>query len=302
MALMAALVLEGTFTAIVTPFTPDGSAVDVDALDRLVDAQIEGGVSGLVPCGTTGESPTLSDAEQVDVIRRVVVRAKGRVPVIAGTGSFSTKKTIEASKAAVEAGADAVMIVMPYYSKPSQDGLRMHAVEVARSVEVPVVLYNIPGRCIVDLLPETTERICSEAKNVVGMKEATGNVLRCQELVRRLGDRLTVLSGDDVLTLPMMAIGAKGVISVVSNVLPAETSRVTTLALAGKYEEARRAHFDLLELASLLFVEPNPAPAKAVLAKLGRMSPSVRGPLAPATDALTARLVEAMKRFGTEAR
>ncbi|NUP08556.1 MAG: 4-hydroxy-tetrahydrodipicolinate synthase [Polyangiaceae bacterium] len=299
---MAALVLEGTFTAIVTPFTPDGSAVDVDALDRLVDAQIEGGVSGLVPCGTTGESPTLSDAEQVDVIRRVVVRAKGRVPVIAGTGSFSTKKTIEASKAAVEAGADAVMIVMPYYSKPSQDGLRMHAVEVARSVEVPVVLYNIPGRCIVDLLPETTERICSEAKNVVGMKEATGNVLRCQELVRRLGDRLTVLSGDDVLTLPMMAIGAKGVISVVSNVLPAETSRVTTLALAGKYEEARRAHFDLLELASLLFVEPNPAPAKAVLAKLGRMSPSVRGPLAPATDALTARLVEAMKRFGTEAR
>lgn len=295
---MAELLLQGTYTAIVTPLTPDGDALDVDALDRLVDDQIAGGVSGLVPCGTTGEAPTLSDAEQLEVIRRVVARSKGRVPVLAGTGSFSTKKSIAASRAAVEAGADGVMIVMPYYNKPSQDGMRAHVLAIAKSVDVPIVLYNIPGRSVVDLAPETTERICAEAKNVVGMKEATGNVLRCQELARRLGDRLTVLSGDDALTLPMMAVGAKGVISVTSNVLPAHTSKVTRLALEGRFAEARAAHFELLELHGLLFVEPNPAPAKAALALLGKMSPSVRGPLVPASEGLTGRLREALARLG----
>lgn len=292
---MTTLALEGTFTALVTPFTADGSALDLDALDRLVDAQIAGGVSGLVPCGTTGEAPTLTDEEQTTVIARVVQRAKGRAVVVAGTGSFSTKKTIASSKAAVAAGAQGVMVVMPYYSKPSQDGMRAHVLEVAAAVDVPIVLYNVPGRTVVDLLPETTERICAEVKNVVGMKEATGNVIRCQELVRRLGDRLTVLSGDDVITLPMMSVGAKGVISVTSNVLPAETSRVTTLALAGKWEEARRAHFELIELHGLLFVEPNPAPAKAALALKGAMHPAVRTPLVPATSGLTDRLRQSLK-------
>jgi 4-hydroxy-tetrahydrodipicolinate synthase len=273
-------------------------AIDVEALDRLVEDQIEGGVSGLVPCGTTGEAPTLTDAEQIEVIRRVVQRARGRVPILAGTGSFSTKKSVSASRAAVEAGADGVMIVMPYYNKPSQDGMCAHVLEIARSVDVPVVLYNIPGRSVVDLAPETTERICAQAKNVVGMKEATGNVLRCQELVRRLGDRLTVLSGDDALTLPMMAVGAKGVISVTSNVLPAQTSRVTRLALEGRFHEAKAAHFELLELHGLLFVEPNPAPAKAALALMGKMSPAVRGPLVPCSEALTGRLQEALGRVG----
>ncbi len=294
---MAAIDFSGTFTALVTPFSPDGNALDLDALDRLVDQQIAGGVSGLVPCGTTGESPTLSEGEQLEVIQRVVRRAKGRVPVMAGTGSFSTKKTVAASKAAVEAGADAVMVVMPYYNKPSQDGMRAHVLEVAASVSVPIVLYNIPGRSVVDLLPETTERICESAKNVVGMKEATGNVLRCQELVRRLGDRLTVMSGDDALTLPMMAVGATGVISVTSNVLPKETSQVTSLVRAGKLEDARRAHFDLLDFHALMFVEPNPAPAKAALAHLGVMSSAVRGPLVAASAGLTARVVEALGRF-----
>ncbi len=294
---MAKLDLSGTYTALVTPFTPDGGEVDFAALDKLVDAQLAGGVTGLVPCGTTGESPTLTDGEQLDVIRRVVERARGKAPVLAGTGSFSTKKTVQASKAAVEAGADAVMVVMPYYNKPSQDGMRAHVLEVAAAVSVPIVLYNIPGRCIVDLLPETTERICAEASNVVGMKEATGNVLRCQELVRRLGDRLTVLSGDDALTLPMMAVGAKGVISVTSNVLPAETSKVTTLWREGKFEEARRAHFDLLEVHGLMFVEPNPSPAKAALAHKGAMNASVRGPLVPCSQALSGRIVEALGRL-----
>lgn len=298
---MRPLAISGTWTALVTPFTPDGSSIDFDALDKLVDTQLAGGVTGLVPCGTTGETPTLTDEEQVAVIERVVARAKGRAPVMAGTGSFSTKKTVASSKAAIQAGADAVMVVMPYYNKPSQDGMRGHVLEVAGAVDVPIVLYNIPGRSVVDLLPETTERICAEAKNVVGMKEATGNVLRCQELVRRLGDRLTVMSGDDALTLPMMSVGAKGVISVTSNVLPAQTSRVTTLWREGKVEEARRAHLDLLELHALLFVEPNPSPAKAALAHLGMMSASVRGPLVPCGEALSQRIKDALGRFDKRA-
>ncbi|WP_437966752.1 4-hydroxy-tetrahydrodipicolinate synthase [Sorangium sp. So ce260] len=294
---MTQLPLSGTFTALVTPFTPDGEAVDFEALDALVEAQIAGGVSGLVPCGTTGESPTLSEAETTAVVRRVVEAARGRVPVIAGTGSFSTKKTIEASRAALAAGAGGVMIVMPYYSKPSQDGLREHTLAVARAVQGPIVLYNIPGRTGVDLSAEATERICAAAPNVVAIKDATGNVLRCQELARRLGDRLTVLCGDDALTLAMMALGAQGVISVTSNVLPRETSAVTRRFLAGDLAGARAAHLALLELHGLMFVEPNPSPAKAALAALGRMSPAVRMPLSPAGEATRQQIVEAMRRI-----
>lgn len=289
--------LEGTWPALVTPFTPDASAVDLPALEALVDAQIAGGVSGLVPCGTTGESPTLDDDEALEVIRRVVDHARGRVPVLAGTGSNSTKKTVAASKAAVAAGASGVMVVVPYYNKPSQDGMRAHILEVAAAVDVPIVVYNIPGRSVVDMAPETTERLCAEAPRVVGMKEATGNVLRCQELVRRLGDRLVVMSGDDALTLPMMSVGARGVISVTSNVRPRETSLVTTLALRGEWAKAREVHLALLELHGLLFVEPNPSPAKAALAHAGTMSASVRGPLLPGSDGLRGRLVEALGRL-----
>jgi 4-hydroxy-tetrahydrodipicolinate synthase len=289
--------LAGTITALVTPFTPDGDAVDTAALSALVEAQIAGGVSGLVPCGTTGESPTLTDEEQVAVIKRVVEVAAGRVPVFAGTGSFSTKKTCLASKAALAAGADGVMVVMPYYNKPSQDGMREHVLAVARAVNCPIILYNIPGRSVVDLSAETTARICEAAPNVVAIKDATGNVLRCQELKRRLGDRLTVLSGDDALTLPMMAAGASGVISVTSNVRPRETSEVTTRMLAGDLNAARAAHFALLELHGLLFVEPNPAPAKGALADLGRMSPAVRAPMLPASEATRRQITEALGRL-----
>ncbi|WP_437633248.1 4-hydroxy-tetrahydrodipicolinate synthase [Sorangium sp. So ce854] len=289
--------MSGTLTALVTPFTPDGEAVDFQALDALVEAQIAGGVSGLVPCGTTGESPTLTEAETTAVVRRVVEAARGRAPVIAGTGSFSTKKTIDASRAALAAGADGVMIVMPYYSKPSQDGLREHLLAVAKAVSAPIVLYNIPGRTGVDLSAETTERVCAAAPNVVAIKDATGHVLRCQELARRLGDRLTVLCGDDALTVAMMALGAKGVISVTSNVLPRETSAVTRKFLAGDLAGARAAHLALLELHALMFVEPNPAPAKAALAALGRMSPAVRLPLAPAGDATRQQVADAVRRL-----
>ncbi|MDC3954705.1 4-hydroxy-tetrahydrodipicolinate synthase [Polyangium jinanense] len=291
---MQALTFSGTFTALVTPFTADGDAVDLAALDALVEAQIEGGVSGLVPCGTTGESPTLSDEEQVLVIKRVVEVAKGRVPVVAGTGTFSTKKTISASKAALAAGADAVMIVMPYYNKPSQDGMREHVLAVAREVSSPVVLYNIPGRCVVDLSAETTAQICERAPNVVALKDATGNVLRCQELKRKLGDRLTVLSGDDALTLAFGAVGASGVISVSSNVRPREVSEVTRALLANDFVRAQACHFALVELHNAMFIEPNPAPAKAALAAMGRMTPAVRQPLLPASEATQRKVAEAL--------
>jgi 4-hydroxy-tetrahydrodipicolinate synthase len=287
----------GTYTAIVTPFSKGGETVDFAALDAFVEAQIAGGVSGIVPCGTTGEAPTLSEEEQVAVIQRVVSVVAGRVPVVAGTGSFSTKKTVLASKAAVAAGADGVMIVMPYYNKPSQDGMREHVLAVARAVACPIILYNIPGRSVVDLSADTTVRICEAAPNVIAVKDATGNVLRCQELKRRLGQRLTIMCGDDALTLAMMAAGASGVISVTSNVRPKETSEVTRLFAKGDIDGARAAHFALLDLHGLMFVEPNPAPAKAALAAAGRMNADVRGPLLAASEATRRAISEAIARL-----
>lgn len=294
---MKTISLTGTYTALVTPFVAGGDAVDFAALDALVEAQIQGGVSGLVPCGTTGESPTLSDDEQVAVIKRVVEVTQRRVPVIAGTGSFSTKKTIAASKAALAVGADGVMVVMPYYNKPSQDGMREHVLAITREVSCPVVLYNIPGRSVVDLSAETTEQICEKAPNVVGLKDATGNVLRCQELKRRLGDRLTVLSGDDALTLAFGSVGASGVISVTSNVRPAEVSAVTTALAANDYVKARALHFALVELHNVMFIEPNPAPAKAALASMGKMTDVVRLPLVPASAATRQKVLDALARL-----
>ena len=280
------ITLSGTYTALVTPFTA-AAPHDIDwaALDALVDAQIAGGVSGLVPCGTTGESPTITHEEYKEIVRRVVKRAAGRVQVVAGTGSNSTQTAIDLSQDAERAGVDAVMIVVPYYNKPTQDGLHRHFVTVANSVKCPVVLYNVPGRTGIDLSCDTFARIVESAPNVVGMKEATGNVLRAQEIVRRLGARVTVLSGDDALTLGMIAVGARGVISVTSNVLPRAVSRATKLALDGKNDEARKAHFDLLPVHEAMFLEANPGPAKAALALRGKMSDAVRGPLVPAGEA-----------------
>jgi 4-hydroxy-tetrahydrodipicolinate synthase len=285
--------LEGTFTALVTPFRDDES-IDWAAFDALVDAQIDGGVDGLVPCGTTGESPTLSPEEQAQLISRTVKRAAGRVKIIAGTGSNATKKAVLAAQAAEAAGADAVMSVVPYYNRPTQDGLLAHFSAVASAVKVPVVVYNIPGRTGTDLASDTLVRLCEGAPNVVATKEATGTVLRAQELVRRLGPRLTVLSGDDVLTLAMIAVGARGVISVTSNLLPAEVSRATRLALdanvQGRIDEARRAHLALLPVHEAMFLESNPSPVKAALALRGAMKPLVRAPLVPATQATTRKI------------
>jgi 4-hydroxy-tetrahydrodipicolinate synthase len=277
---------EGTYTALVTPFrdAPD-QPIDWDAFDALIDAQVAGGVAGLVPCGTTGESPTLSHEEHAAVIERTVKRGAGRVQVVAGTGSNSTREALEMSQHAERAGVDAVMLVVPYYNKPSQEGLYRHFVQIARSVRIPVVLYNIPARSGTDLAPETLARIAEAAPNVVATKEATGNVLRAQKLVQTMGSRQTILSGDDALTLAMIAVGARGVISVTSNVAPAEVSRATRLALDGRADEALRAHLALMPLHEAMFLEPNPAPVKAALALKGMMRDAVRSPLAPCTEA-----------------
>jgi 4-hydroxy-tetrahydrodipicolinate synthase len=279
---MSGVHFEGTYTALVTPFRGDG-AIDWEAYDALVEAQIAGGVKGLVPCGTTGESPTLSHEEHLAVVERTVKRVGKRAQVVAGCGSNSTIEAIHLTREAHRLGVDAVMLVVPYYNKPTQEGLIQHYATVAREVPCPIVLYNVPGRTGADLLPDAVGRILDLAPNVAAMKEATGNVLRAQELVRRFGSRLTVLSGDDALTLAMIAVGARGVISVTSNLLPGAVSRATELALKGDPEAARRAHFGLLPVHESMFTESNPAPVKAALAAKGIIRDVVRGPLAAAS-------------------
>lgn len=291
------LLLQGVYTALVTPFSADGSSIDFDAYEKLLAQQIEGGVSGLVPCGTTGESPTLSDAEQRELIARTVRFVQGRVPVLAGSGSFNTKKSIEASKAAFEAGADGVMIVMPYYNKPSQEGMYRHVTEIARAVSGPVVVYNVPGRHIVDLSVDTFLRIADSCPNVVGIKDASGNCFFVQELQNKARGRLVNLSGDDPLTLPMMAVGSKGVISVTSNLYPKQMSELVADALAGRWAEAERKSTALYPLHRALFSEPSPAPTKAALALKGMMNASVRLPIVEASTECRASLAALIKTY-----
>ncbi len=287
---------EGTFTALVTPFKDD-LTIDWDAFDKLVEHQLAGRVTGIVPCGTTGESPALDHEEQLELVKRCVKLAKGKCLIVAGTGTNATRSTIQASQAAVRAGADAVMVVVPYYNKPTQEGLRQHYIEVAANVEAEVVLYNIPGRTGIDLTTETVARICEKAPNLVAVKEATGNVLRAQEIVRALGSRVSVLSGDDALTVPMMSIGARGVISVTSNLYPAEVAKTTRLALEGKWDDARREHLALCAVHETMFVEANPSPVKAAMAHKGRMKDTVRGPLARISEAARSKVVAAMASY-----
>lgn len=288
----------GTYTALVTPFKDEPrKPIDWPAFERLVEMQITGGVQGLVPCGTTGESPTLSTDEQHEVIRRTVKLAESRVRVVAGTGTNSTEETIERSQTAERAGVHAVMVVVPYYNKPTQEGLCEHYVSVAHSVGCPVIVYNIPGRTGIDLTTDTLARICEAAPNVLAIKEATGNVLRAQEIVRVLGSRITVLCGDDALTLPMMATGAEGVISVTSNVLPGDVARVTTLAREGRWADAQRAHHALVPVHEAMFIESNPAPVKAALASRGICQVAVRGPLRAATENTRAKVSQVLESY-----
>jgi len=266
----------GSLTALVTPFR--NGKVDDDALCALVEAQIQGGITGLVPCGTTGESVTLTTAEHAHVVQTVVAAAKGRVPVVAGSGSVSTAHTIELTRIAKEAKADGVLIVVPYYNKPTQAGLVAHYRAVLSEVPMPAIVYNIPGRTGIDLGLDAMRELAT-IPEITGVKEATGNVLRSQALVQRFGDRFAVLSGDDALTLPILAVGGRGVISVTSNVVPKEVSDLVRLWNAGEVQKARALHLRLLPVHEAMFVESNPGPAKGALARAGRLAPEVRLPL-----------------------
>ncbi|HWA10497.1 MAG TPA: 4-hydroxy-tetrahydrodipicolinate synthase [Opitutaceae bacterium] len=276
--------LTGTITALVTPFRR--GRVDYDDLAKLVGHQIRGGIDGLVPVGTTGESPTLSHEEHMDVIRAVIEASRGRVPVIAGTGSNSTAEAVELTTLSHEAGADAMLVVAPYYNKPSQEGLFRHFATLAEVTDRPIVLYSIPGRCGIEISVGVVERLRAKYPHVRTIKEAGGSVDRVDQLKQALGRDLTVLSGDDSLTLPFMAVGAEGVISVASNLYVREVGKMVRLALANDYTKAAALHRRLYPMFKAIFIEPNPVPIKAALVRAGIIaSPEVRAPLCEMTAA-----------------
>ena len=276
--------LRGCATALVTPFTRDG-AIDEAALRRLVEYQIEGGVKLLVPCGTTGESATMTEAEDQQVIKLVVDAAKGRARVIAGTGSNATAAAIEYSQAARALGADAVLVVAPFYNKPTQEGLYAHFRAVAESVsDLPVVIYNVPGRTSSNISAQTTLRFARDVPNIVAVKEASGNLSQIMEILRDRPDGFRVLSGDDSFTFPLLALGAEGLISVAANEAPALMSQMINLALEGNWTEARALHYRLLPLMEVNFIESSPGPVKAALAMMGLIEESYRLPLVPISE------------------
>ncbi|AMN47243.1 dihydrodipicolinate synthase [Steroidobacter denitrificans] len=266
----------GSIVAIVTPMRTDGS-VDDDALDRLVDFHVDNGTNGIVAVGTTGESPTLSVEEHIGVIRRIVLRAAKRLPVIAGTGANSTSEAIELTELAKEAGADACLLVTPYYNKPTQEGLYQHYRKIAETVDIPLVLYNVPSRTCCDIKPETVERLAA-IPNIVGLKEAP-TLERNRELLARVGGRIALFSGDDPVACESILAGYQGVISVTANVAPRQVRAVVDAALAGRREEARRLDAGLQQLHKALFVETNPIPVKWAAARLGLIPDGIRLPL-----------------------
>ena len=288
----------GTFTALVTPFR-DGS-MDVSAFEELIEAQINAGITGVVAIGTTGESPTLSRDERTQAIQSAVAQANKRCLVLAGTGSNSTQHAIADTKLAEELGVDAVLLVAPYYNKPSQEGLFRHFKAIADRTSLPIMLYNIPGRCSVDILPETVARLAKECRNVVSIKEASGSVERVGELRRRLPEAFTILSGDDSLTLPFMAVGAAGVVSVASNLFPSEVCALVRACEAGDLKSGEKLHRKFLPLFKDLFIEPNPVPVKTALGWRGAISPEVRLPLCEMREANQIRLRKTLEEFERE--
>ena len=274
---------EGSFVALGTPFKDDES-LDEAKLKELIEFQIDGGTHGIVPCGTTGESPSLSEEEHDRVIEITVDTVNGRVPIIAGTGSNSTARTLRATEHAKAAGADAALIVTPYYNKPNQQGLYAHYMKIADSVDIPIIIYNVPGRCGTDILSDTVARL-AEHPNIVGLKEATGELKRASEVVSMCPDDFVVLSGDDINTLPILSVGGKGVISVVANVDPADIAETCNAFKAGNIELARKLHYKTMPLAVDLFIETNPIPAKTALMLMGKLNGKLRLPLAPLTSA-----------------
>jgi 4-hydroxy-tetrahydrodipicolinate synthase len=286
----------GTYTALVTPF--QRGAIAYDELRKLVETQIKAGISGLVPVGTTGESPTVSHEEHLDIIRCTIDATRGRVPVIAGTGSNSTHEAIDMTKAADAAGADGFLQVAPYYNRPTQEGLFRHFAEIAEVTDKPIILYSIPGRCGVEIGVPVIERLRAKYPHVAHIKEAGGSVDRVDQIISALGKDITVLSGDDSLTLPFMAVGAQGVVSVASNLYPKEVGKLVSLALAHDYPKARALHRRLYPVFKTIFIESNPSPIKAAMAQAGLIgSDEVRSPLCEMSPANRATLLKVIAAF-----
>ena len=285
----------GSFVAIVTPFRR--GTFDEQSYGELIEFQIANGTHGIVPCGTTGESATLSHAEHERVVALTVEIVNRRVPVIAGTGSNATDEAIAFTKHAKHVGADGALLITPYYNKPTQEGLYQHYAAVAQAVDLPLILYNIQGRTSVNMTPETIART-AQLPNVVGIKEGSGSLGQVSEIIHQCGDAFTVLSGDDPLTVPMMALGAKGVITVTANVAPKEMANMVNAALAGNFAEARASHFKIAPLFKALFYETNPIPVKEALALMNKIDPDIRLPLTRLSSDNRDRLGRVMQEVG----
>ena len=286
---------KGAIVAIVTPFK--NGRIDEEALRKLIEFQIEGGTSGIVPCGTTGESATLSHEEHDRVIEITIDAAKKRVPVIAGTGSNSTAEALRLTKHAYEAGADGALIVCPYYNKPTQEGLYQHYKAIAEAVPIPIIVYNIPGRTGINLNPDVLARL-AEIPNIVGVKEAAGSIKQMSDIIGLCDPGFDVLSGDDAFTLPLLALGGKGVVSVISNIAPADMANMVKAFEAGDLAKARQLHYKMVPLIDCLFIETNPVPVKAALSMMGLIEYEMRLPLCKLTQNSYDKLKKAMTDYG----
>ena len=284
----------GALSAIITPFR-DG-AIDEPALRELIEWQIQNGVDGIVPCGSTGESATLTHAEHERVIRIAIEQVRKRVPVVAGTGSNSTAEAIRLTSFAREAGADGALLISPYYNKPTQEGIVKHYKTIAQSVQLPLIVYNIPGRTGSNILPETLAKL-ADVPNIVGVKEASGSMEQVSDIRRLCGERLTILSGDDSLTLPLIALGGKGVIAVITNIMPRETHELAAAALAGDFARARELHYKMLPLMRVLFLETNPIPVKYAASLMGKCTAEMRMPLTTMSPGPAEKLRGVMKEM-----
>ncbi len=289
--------LRGCATALVTPFTSDG-AIDDAGLTRLIEYQLNNGVRLLVPCGTTGESATMTEEEDQRVIKRTIELARGRARVIAGTGSNSTAAAIENSKIAQQLGADAVLVVAPFYNKPTQHGLYAHFSAIAAAVDLPIVIYNVPGRTSCNIAAETTLKLARDCENIVAVKEASGNLSQIMEILRGRPEGFNVLSGDDAITFALIALGGDGLISVASNQAPELMSRMVDLALAGKWDQARELHYRLLPLMETNFIESSPGPVKAGVAMMNLIGENFRLPLLPIQESSRNKLRAVMTELG----
>jgi 4-hydroxy-tetrahydrodipicolinate synthase len=285
----------GSMVALVTPFK--NGAVDWQSLEALIDFHLQSGTHGIVPCGTTGESATLSHQEHDEVIRAVIKAVNKRIPVIAGTGSNSTDEAVRLTREAEKSGADGALMISPYYNRPTQEGIYQHYKKVAAAVGIPIIVYNIPGRTGSRIEPETLARM-SEIKNIAGVKEATGSVDQAIDVIRLCGDRLAVYSGEDSLIFSLMALGGKGVISTVANVAPKETAALTEACLSGNWQKGRELQFKLMPLIRSLFIESNPIPAKTALSLMGKCSSDLRLPLTPMAEGNVQKLKQTMGDFG----